>query len=147
MGGAQLRRVPAASWTNSFQRWEKKATPCSLIAATIDVARPLDDPNVRIVISNTNVKHELGSGEYAVRRQQCEAAVAALQKNQPTLKLLRDATVAMLQESRSAWTISSTGARHVITEIARTTEFAASLEKTPLRPLRRIDVRLPRLPA
>src|SRR5207244_5171372 len=33
---------------------------------------PLSDPNVTVLIINTNVKHELSGGEYAERRSQCE---------------------------------------------------------------------------
>ena len=43
--------------------------------------------DIRVVISNTNVKHELGGGEYGVRRKQCEAAVAAIQKKHPAVRL------------------------------------------------------------
>src|SRR5579862_3163061 len=35
---------------------------------------PMNDPSVALLIINTNVRHELGSGEYARRRAQCEAA-------------------------------------------------------------------------
>jgi galactokinase len=91
---------------------------------------PLDDPNLRIVISNSNVKHELGSGEYAVRRKQCEAAVSEIKKKHPEVTLLRDVTPAMLDECKSALDpVVYKRARHVITEIARTTDFAAGLEK------------------
>ncbi len=44
---------------------------------------PLDDPNLRVVISNSNVKHALVGGEYKARRDQCEAAVKLLQKPIP----------------------------------------------------------------
>src|ERR1039458_1168848 len=33
---------------------------------------PMRDPSVSLLIVNTNVKHELGSGQYAKRRAQCE---------------------------------------------------------------------------
>ena len=39
---------------------------------------PMNDPSVALLIVNTNVKHELGSGEYAKRRAQCEAAAKIL---------------------------------------------------------------------
>src|SRR5471030_1276123 len=35
---------------------------------------PMNDPSVELLIINTNVKHELSGGEYAVRRAQCEEA-------------------------------------------------------------------------
>ena len=39
---------------------------------------PMRDPSVELLITNTNVKHELGSGQYAKRRAQCEAAAKIL---------------------------------------------------------------------
>ncbi|RZF37430.1 hypothetical protein LSTR_LSTR003151 [Laodelphax striatellus] len=53
---------------------------------------PLSDANLVFVITNSNVKHELASGEYAVRRRQCEQAAAALSKAS-----LRDATLGQLE--------------------------------------------------
>ena len=39
---------------------------------------PMNDPSVALLITNTNVKHELTGGEYAQRRAQCEQAAKAL---------------------------------------------------------------------
>src|SRR3974377_2110170 len=39
---------------------------------------PMTDPSVALLITNTNVKHELTAGEYAKRRAQCEAAAKVL---------------------------------------------------------------------
>ena len=47
---------------------------------------------VAILITNTNVKHELGSGEYAKRRAQCEAAAKSL-----GVPSLRDASAELLE--------------------------------------------------
>jgi galactokinase len=91
---------------------------------------PLDDPDLRVVISNSNVKHELVGGEYAARRKQCEYAVAGLQKKFPRIKSLRDATMNDLDAIRDG--LEPTvyrRAKHVITEIQRTTDFADALEK------------------
>ena len=91
---------------------------------------PLDDPNLRVVISNSNVKHELVAGEYTGRRHQCEAAVAFVQKRQPKIKSLRDVSMDMLEDSRLGMDPTVfRRARHVITEIKRTVDFAAALEK------------------
>ena len=48
---------------------------------------PLDGNDVSVLITNTNVKHELTGGEYAERRGQCEAAARHLQ-----VPSLRDCT-------------------------------------------------------
>ena len=48
---------------------------------------PMKDPGVKVLISNSNVKHELTGSEYPTRRRQCETAAAAMGK-----KSLREAT-------------------------------------------------------
>ena len=47
----------------------------------------MKDPGVQVLISNSNVKHELTGSEYPTRRRQCETAAAAMGK-----KSLREAT-------------------------------------------------------
>ena len=54
------------------------------------------DPGVAVLITNTNVKHELTGGEYAKRRAQCEQAARTLGVNS-----LRDATADMLEQARA----------------------------------------------
>ena len=86
------------------------------------------DPAVSILISNSNVKHALGSGEYAKRRAQCEEAVRALQKHHPAIASLRDTSLAQLQQAKAD--MSETAyqrARHVITECERTLAAATAL--------------------
>jgi len=91
---------------------------------------PLDDPDLRVVISNTNVKHELVAGEYAARRHQCESAVAFIKKDSPAIKSLREASMALLEDSRLGMDpVVFRRAKHVISEIKRTTDFADALEK------------------
>lgn len=81
------------------------------------------DGDVRVLIINSNVKHELNSGEYATRRKQCEAAAKAL-----GVASLRDATMAMLSESKAGLPeVVYRRARHVISEIARTLDTAAAI--------------------
>lgn len=57
---------------------------------------PFEINGYKIVLLDTNVKHSLGSSEYNVRRQQCEAGVEILSKHYPEIKSLRDATLPML---------------------------------------------------
>ena len=90
----------------------------------------LDDPNVRILIANSNVKHSLVQGEYTNRRHQCEAAVRHLKKRLPQLQSLRDATLENLEDARMGMDpMAYIRAKHVITEIARTTEFATAMDQ------------------
>jgi galactokinase len=62
---------------------------------------PIQIKPYRIVLLNTNVSHNLASGEYNVRRAQCEEGVAVLQKKYPEVKSLRNATMAMLNDVRT----------------------------------------------
>src|SRR5580765_3471343 len=55
-------------------------------------ALPIPD-DVSVVVCNTMVKHELASGEYNARREQCEAGVRILARHLPNVNSLRDATV------------------------------------------------------
>ena len=91
---------------------------------------PMDDPNLQVVVVNTNVKHELVQGEYTARRTQCERAVASLRKNYPAVKALRDATMEMLEQCRmNTDPTVFRRARHVIGENQRTLAFAQALER------------------
>ena len=56
---------------------------------------PMSDPSVALLVVNTNVKHELGSGEYAKRRAECEEAAKIL-----GVKSLRDATPDQLEKAK-----------------------------------------------
>lgn len=86
--------------------------------------------DVKIVISNSNVKHELTGGEYRERREQCEVAVRQIQKKHPNVQLLRDVTPEELEAAKSALgELAYRRSHHVVTEIARTVEFADSLTK------------------
>jgi galactokinase len=81
---------------------------------------PMNDTSVELLITNTNVKHELTGGEYAKRRAQCEEAARIL-----GVGSLRDADAAMLERARGK--MDNTvyrRARHVISEIERTTHAA-----------------------
>ena len=55
-------------------------------------AVPLSDPNVAVVVINSNVKHNLSDSEYPKRRERCEDAAKTL-----GLKSLRDASMSLLE--------------------------------------------------
>ncbi|HEY3853851.1 MAG TPA: galactokinase [Verrucomicrobiae bacterium] len=84
---------------------------------------PMRDSSVEVLIANTNVKHELGSSEYAKRRAQCEAAAKIL-----GVPSLRDATADALERAKTKMEdIVFRRARHVIGEIERTVQAAARI--------------------
>ncbi len=81
---------------------------------------PMADPSVALLITNTNVKHELTGGEYAKRRSQCETAAGIL-----GVASLRDADAGMLERTRGKMDeVVYRRARHVISEIERTLHAA-----------------------
>jgi galactokinase len=84
---------------------------------------PLSDPNVTVLIVNTNVKHKLSGGEYAERRSQCESAAGKL-----GVASLRDASLEQLESTRGDLSdVEYRRARHAIGEITRTVEAAAAI--------------------
>jgi len=59
---------------------------------------PLDLAGYKILLFNTNVKHNLASSEYNTRRKQCEEGVSIIAQNQPAVNSLRDVSMAMLKD-------------------------------------------------
>jgi len=89
--------------------------------------------NVRLLICNTMVKHELGSSEYNTRRAECEAGVQHFAKLLPGVRALRDVSVNDFERCGSDLNeVISKRCRHVITENARVMEAAAALERRDL---------------
>jgi galactokinase len=90
---------------------------------------PMGDPSVQWLIANTNVKHELGSGQYARRRAQCETAARIL-----GVPSLRDASAAALEKNKGNMDADVfRRARHVIGEIERTVQAAAAIRASDWR--------------
>ena len=86
---------------------------------------PLNDPDVAVLICNTNVKHELVEGQYARRREQCERAAQTL-----GAAALRDVTLDQLGAAGGQLDDETLRrARHVVSEIARVHRFAEALEQ------------------
>jgi galactokinase len=87
---------------------------------------PMNDLSVTLLIVNTNVKHELGSGEYAKRRAECEAAAKIL-----GVASLRDATIQQLRQATGRMSeVVYRRARHVIGEIGRTFRAAQCIRQS-----------------
>ncbi|XP_060080747.1 galactokinase-like [Ylistrum balloti] len=84
----------------------------------------MKDPSVVVLVTNSNVKHELTGTEYPTRRRQCELTAKLLNK-----KSLREANEEDLQELKDKVDDEHfRRARHVIGEIRRTEEAATALE-------------------
>jgi galactokinase len=84
---------------------------------------PFVDPNVTVLIMDTNVKHKLSGGEYAARRAQCESAARKL-----GVLSLRDISPVELDAARATLEpLEFQRAHHVVTEIERTIAAAAAV--------------------
>jgi len=62
---------------------------------------PISIKPYKIVLLNTNVSHNLASGEYNKRRVQCETGVKIIQKEHPHVASLREVTLDLLNEFES----------------------------------------------
>jgi len=98
-------------------------------------AVPLSDPEVLLLVTNSNVKHELTGGEYAKRRSQCGEAVDALKAAFPDqgITALRDVTLDQVKQVAAALggenSIAFRRSRHVISENNRTVLAADALSR------------------
>src|SRR3712207_2895496 len=86
---------------------------------------PLDANELRVVIVNSMVRHELSGSEYGERRSQCEAGVRFFQKDNPQIKALRDVTMQQVESAKGKLDdVVFRRCRHVVGEISRTSRFA-----------------------
>jgi galactokinase len=90
----------------------------------------IDANELRVVIVNSMVRHELSGSEYGDRRRQCEEGVAHFAKSDPKIRALRDVTLDQLHAAKGALSeVVFRRCRHIITENARTTHAADNLTK------------------
>lgn len=83
---------------------------------------------IRLVVCNTMVKHDLASGAYNTRREECEEGVRYFQKWNPAVRALRDVSVQLLE--RHLQELPATIAKrstHVVRENQRTLDAAHAL--------------------
>jgi galactokinase len=94
---------------------------------------PFHFPEHTILLIDTKVKHSLASSAYNDRRAACEEGVAILQKSNPAIHSLRDASLHELESIQSMVTESVyTKCRFVVNEIERTQNAAAMLKVNDL---------------
>lgn len=95
---------------------------------------PLNDPNVALIVCNSNKKHQLNGGEYNERVGCCNKAVKVLQTVNKDIKKLRDATLDDLEKVRNE--LSETEfkrARHGISEDDRAVACVNALKDGNLK--------------
>jgi galactokinase len=77
-------------------------------------------PQLRLVVCNTGVKHELTGGEYNRRRAQCEEGVRLLSSTLPAIQALRDVGPDQLENDKDIIPeLIYRRCRHVVTENER----------------------------
>ena len=85
---------------------------------------------VSLVVTNSNVQHDIAGGEYPVRVAQCKTATQALAKVNSKIQTLRDATMTDVEQAKDLMDdISYKRAKHVVTENKRTVDAKEALEK------------------
>ena len=89
--------------------------------------------DARLVICNSMVKHELASGEYNRRREECEVGVKVFRKNSTTVHALRDVNLEDLANHAAELTdVVYRRCRHVISENQRVLDAAEALRASDL---------------
>ena len=95
---------------------------------------------IALLITNSEVKHELVGGEYNERREQCFSA--ARKMGAPAL---RDVTSAQLEKARGKLSdLEYRRAAHVVGEMERVSQGIEFLRTSNAQRIRRADVRLAR---
>jgi galactokinase len=86
-------------------------------------------PDLRVVVCNSMVRHELASGEYNRRRADCETGVKLLAAHLPGIRALRDVEIANLEKYKDVLpTIIYRRCRHVVIEDQRVLAGATALQ-------------------
>jgi galactokinase len=88
---------------------------------------------IRLVVCNTMVKHDLATGAYNTRREECEEGVRCFAKWDPTIRALRDVSVEMLdQHVHDLPATIGKRCTHVVRENQRTLDAARALTEGDL---------------
>lgn len=94
---------------------------------------PFEREDLRTVLCDTQVRRSLAGSEYNLRRAQCEAGVALLQRHHPQVESLRDADPAMLEDLREAFEPQVyRRCAYVVQENLRVLEACAALDRGDL---------------
>lgn len=90
----------------------------------------IDENDLRVVIVNSMVKHDLSDGEFATRRSQCEQGAVYFRRHDPAVRSLRDVTLKQIEAAQDQLdSLILRRCRHVVSENRRTTDAALALER------------------
>jgi galactokinase len=121
--GIMDQYISAMGETGSFLLIDCRTKEYTLIPYRND-----DGQQPLLIVTNSNVKHTLSGSEYPDRVRQCREAVSVLQKNNPEIKALRDATLEMIESARGDMDeLCYKRAKHCISEDKRTLSAVKSL--------------------
>jgi galactokinase len=96
-------------------------------------------PGLQLVVLHTGSPRSLTRSEYNVRRSQCESAVAALARIDPSIRSLRDVTPEALAAAAGRLApVELRRARHIVTENDRVGATVAALEAGDLEAVGRL---------
>jgi galactokinase len=91
---------------------------------------PVDAKELRVVIANTMIDHELSEGEYEQRVESCKRGVEYFRTIDSRIRSLRDVSIEMMQKAEGKLDpLTFRRCRHVVTEIDRTSQAGALLAK------------------
>jgi galactokinase len=94
---------------------------------------PFNPPGASLVVMDTQVKHEIGGGEYAKRQAECQAAVAHFKQHLPDIRALRDVHEIDLAQYGAGLDVTPLArARHIVTENHRVVRAAEALRASAL---------------
>ena len=89
---------------------------------------PFNTDDSRIVLCNSGVKHALADTAYNTRRQECAKGVEVLQKHNPAIKSLRDATLPEIEAAQAELgEVVARRCRYVVEENQRVRDFTQHL--------------------
>lgn len=147
LGSLYSVEMDPADWARLARRAENQfvGVPCGILDQGVSAFGAVDHlvridcktesfervpipPGLHFWVFNTGVKHALLDSLYATRHNECHQALAQLQKNDPELKYLADASLAQVEALGDALEPAlEKRARHVIEESARVREMVAAL--------------------
>ena len=97
---------------------------------------PIKIEPFKILLLNTNVSHNLASGEYNVRRAQCEEGVAIIKRKYSEVNSLRDVSNTMLDEFKNELSeVIFNRCKYIVEEKERVLNSVESLHKSLLHKL------------
>jgi galactokinase len=100
---------------------------------------PLPLAEVALVVCHSGSPRRLESSAYNERRAQCEAAVAAIARIEPSVRSLRDVTPELLDQARPSLSdVELARAEHVVTEDQRVLDTIEAFESGDLETVGRL---------